>query len=206
MARKINDIDKFARIAREEMLKCNDKLVADDSIPVVLNPRLSRALARCGTTWNKDGLIKKQVIEVQKDYYFADKISDQQLIGTLIHEYLHSMFPRDGHEGNWKYWADYISSHSDYTITRVSEDIGFFRNDYSDFKYALVCPKCNMVLKLYKSTTKQILTPHRYSHSICNTPCEAQAITTELLENLDSPITLSKPKEELPHPEQLSLF
>lgn len=205
MTRNINDINKYARIAREEMLKCNEKLIADDLIPITLNPRLSRSLGRCGTSF-KNGYISTQRIEIQTAYYLSDKISDHHLIGTLIHEYLHSLFPRDHHEGHWKYWADYISSHSDYQITRISDDIGNYRTDYFNFKYALICPSCNKILKAYKSKAKQILHPHNYMHNSCHTICESQVITTEFLESLNSPVEVSKPKEKLPHPEQLSLF
>lgn len=204
MTRSINDLSKFARIAREEMLKCNEKLVVDDMIPVTLNPRLSRSLGRCGTSL-RNGCIVDQRIEIQTAYYLSDNISDHHLVGTLIHEYLHSLYPCDHHGGHWAYWADYISSHSDYKITRVSDDIGNYRTDYSKFKYALICPTCNQILQVYKSKSKQILYPHNYEHSSCHTICESKAITTEFLESLKSPIEVSKPKEKLPHPEQLSL-
>jgi hypothetical protein len=201
MTRTINDIQKFARIAREELLKCDENLIANDFIRVVLNPRLSRALARCRTEYDSLGYISNQVIEVQSDYYFSNKVSDHEIIGTLMHEFLHSLFPHDHHEGQWKKWADFISMHSDYKISRVSDDLGWYRNDYSDFKYAIVCPTCNKVLKLYKSKSKQVLHPHDYRHRPCHTLCESRLVTSELLESLNV-----KQKTKPVHPEQLSLF
>ena len=75
------------------------------------------------------------------------RYSTDSAVGTAIHELIHALYPLDGHTGRWKQTADYVTSHTKYTITRIetlSDEA--YNLLYEDSQYKLVCRHCGQVM------------------------------------------------------------
>lgn len=156
----------YASRARKVLLAYS--LIADEKIPVELNSRLVRAFGRCCFRQNQiTGVRTVKKIELQTSFYHS-KVSDTDIISTLIHEYLHSLFLYDGHQGNWKHYAEYITATSCYNITATSSFKEFDPYDNEEYKYELYCPQCGMVMKKYKKITGMASHPQDYNHRGCH--------------------------------------
>lgn len=200
MSRTIDDLQTFAEQARVFLLDYN--LVIDDNIQVVLNNRLSRALGRClYKNVEIDGMYHKIPfkVEIQTHYFLSDTITDHDIVQVLIHEFLHTLFPYDGHEGKWKKYANFISSSSQYTITRYTATPDNFDSKMKQRHYGLYCPHCQKVIQYYKVMSYAVRHPDLYVHTSCKTKLTAI--------NLDEFNTKDSDQNQEPvHPQQLSLF
>jgi len=65
---------------------------------------------------------------------------------TIIHELLHTVPGGHGHRGNWKRYAEYVSSNTNYNITRTtsSAEKGLAPRQINRlaYKYKAVCDSC----------------------------------------------------------------
>ena len=201
--RNYNDLIKLATEARQFL---NDEiwLVTCDDIPVFLNNRLSRAFAR--TLLTRNGLnLEPQAIDVQEKFFFSENVTDKDILETLIHEYLHTLFPNDGHTGNWKYWADYITNHSEYTIGRTKE-VENFNGRNTIYKYGVYCPKCGKFLGFYTRKSKVVSNSSHYIHKECGTALQAKSINFTESDVRYCLALNDKKKVHSEKPEQMSLF
>lgn len=95
-------------------------LHVDRRIPIDFRKKLSKP-----TYWAQCELAKDIAchyrVAFRWDYYFSD-VSDHDIVETLIHEYLHTLFFSDGHRGKWKKWANRISEDGVYIITTRNDE------------------------------------------------------------------------------------
>lgn len=198
-----HDLKIYAKKAREVL---NDfELYPDDDILVTFNNRLSRALGRCCYTHDYlTGLTVPRRIEIRTDCFLSVSVSDLDIMNILIHEYLHACFPYDGHNGQWLYWANVISNNSEYTIQKYSY---IDTSKFESYNYAAFCPKCNKILKGFKSKATMIKNASHYRHTVCNSCLVGLEYKQALLiENqYHAPIEIQK-DDSFSHSEQLSLF
>lgn len=160
-----SELKTLADMAMDEMKKYN--LYPYKYIPIELNSRLTRALGRCVYALNPlTGKRMTKKIELQTDFYFS-QVDDSAIISTLIHEYLHSIFPYDGHIGDWKKYADLISQTSEYEIKRVNHYDEFIQDKLTKYKYEVFCPVCGKVMRRYKTISGVAAHPQIYCHKGC---------------------------------------
>lgn len=194
------DLINFANKAREVLVQFG--LHADENIPVVLNNRLTRALGVCHYVYSYETFTKKATkIELQKAFYCCETVADNDILSTLIHEYLHAVFPYDNHGGKWKYYADLITANTEYKITIYSEPEGFDPYIMAN-KYELYCPKCGLVLRKYKKKTGMCAHPQNYMHRSCQTLLAVRTIPSKEIAPA-APVSASKEKTRLEKPIQL---
>lgn len=99
------------------------------------------------------------------------KFSRDQLMDTILHEYIHSLrcCVSCGHGGKWKEIADKINSNTDYNLSaNADEDQSNLFDEIFDSNhktvYHVICDNCGHDFKYYTSNANVVKHPERYSH------------------------------------------
>lgn len=111
--------------------------------------RCKKAYAYCKNRVRGNELISS---EISFSKYFVQGANEQQLFNTAVHEILHSVFPREGHKGEWKIAAERIMAlHNGLNIVRceniMNEDGKEILNACAPKRqvhksYVITCPDC----------------------------------------------------------------
>lgn len=139
-------------------------------MPVELNGRYTKSLGMCYYQCSNKYKKYAYKIGLMKKFYESEDITDHDVVEVLIHEYLHVLFPEDGHEGKWAYYAKVISNTSSYKITRRSKYKGF----EVPYKWMVYCPICGTQWKFarknyyVKNASHLIHSDCKEKGNICN--------------------------------------
>lgn len=99
------------------------------------------------------------------------KFTQQEIMNTIIHEYLHSLkcCLGESHYGKWKSLADSINNQTDYNI--VAEAEGEEASNFDDLYdsnhktiYHVICNNCGYEYKQYSASAGIVKNPENYSH------------------------------------------
>lgn len=210
------DLERLAKQARDIIHGYGYEVQED--IPVMLNSNFINVWGVCvykPTEYRKGS---KKVnrpqnitdrIELKRDFFECPTISEHDILEVLIHEYLHSVFPYDGHTGEWKKMANKITSDGVYKITRTSAYTNFDPTAVG-YKFTVYCPECGAKWD-YETSTDFTRHPWLYNHiskitsQECNGTLETIPYTPKLqLEENDTPIGLSNEKHNQDGGEQIS--
>lgn len=107
-----------------------------------------------------------------------DTVDDIATKTTIVHELLHTTPGGHGHRGKWKAYAEKVTCLLPYNITRVTsyEEKGIVDTRKPiDRKYAVHCPKCQLVWRRAKRT-KLIKHPHLFHCVLCGSSIQAGEI------------------------------
>lgn len=99
-----------------------------------------------------------------------DDADEYPVHNTMIHEMLHQMCPGDGHNGNWKRYAEKISTMTVYNITRCTnyDDWGVkLPSSDETAKYICKCKTCGVEVKRQKMSDF-VKHPENYRHRNCS--------------------------------------
>lgn len=140
---------EFIELIKKGIDVCNDL-----NIPISKNIlfKLCTGSTRLGYTFKKD---KYDIVFINKNIESSDEI-----INTTIHELLHTI-PNDGfkpHSGNWKKYADIVSTNTLYkiTVTDNSNDLDYKKSIKRNFVFVLYVAKVVM-LKLQKFIMEKLI-------------------------------------------------
>lgn len=139
----LDRLDQIIKEVKRDMNALN--IPFDDTVPIKINTRLSRALGRCCYRSGKAYVIELSTVIINSDV--------QELKNTIAHELLHSATIGDHHGGMWKYYADKMTRGSKYTITRLhdTEKLNYDAM-MSKYKYKTVCSGCGSEGRYTKKT------------------------------------------------------
>lgn len=135
----MKDLDFYTRYAKSILLSLNIPFV---DCPVSVNPRIKM--------WGKHWCTKNgnrtynHRIELNK-VLVLDSTSDDALMNTLLHEYLHSCPNCQCHTGMWKYYAKLVNDRYHYNIKRCtsSAEKGIAETVSANHNWSISCPNCN---------------------------------------------------------------
>ena len=103
------------------------------------------------------------------------KFSEDQLMNTVIHEYIHSLkcCTHCGHYGKWKEIADRINSSTDYDINiKADDEQANMFDDILDSNhktvYHIICNNCGSEQKFYTANADIVKHPDHYKHRCSN--------------------------------------
>lgn len=133
------------------------------SVPFFINKRTTKVLGSCHYIYVNHIKVADK-IEISKN--FMDTCAIQDVKNTICHELIHSAFPYAGHGGEWKYYANLMTtSMPEYTISRLSS-AKKIKEPTSGYK--ITCNKCGFT-SYYRSRTKaiKILTGEIKGHLTC---------------------------------------
>ena len=139
------------RLERLKILAINQcdecKIPIDKSAKVIINSRTTKRYGCCKK--KSDGF----VIEISK---FLFETTDEKILQTLLHEYIHTCKDCLDHKAKWKEYASVLNKKYGYSITRVNtrSEMGLPPRPKLEYKYILECsnPKCKMNVKRMKMT------------------------------------------------------
>jgi predicted SprT family Zn-dependent metalloprotease len=145
----MDTVEKKLQKLKEEAIKiCEDaKIPIDKTSKIKIN---TRAKKRYGLCSKKNGMY---TIEISK---FLFESTDEKIMQTILHEYLHTCKNCLNHGKQWKQYADILNKKHGYKISRTNSrtEMGLEDLNTSDFKYILRCsnPSCNVCVKRMKLT------------------------------------------------------
>lgn len=131
---------------KRDMLNAN--IPFDDTVPFIINSRLSRSLGRCH--FNRVyGAIKIDIAQI-----VIDCPDDMEIKNVICHELIHSarICLTYGHGGMWKIFANKMNqTNQNYHITTVHKDNTFGKHDEQQrigntkrYKFKVQCQHCDM--------------------------------------------------------------
>lgn len=139
---------RLQKLKEEAIKKCKEtNIPIDTTAQVKIN---TRAKKRYGVCRKRNG---KFIIEISK---FLFDSTDDKIIQTVLHEYLHTCKNCFDHGSQWKRYADILNKKYGYNISRTNSrtDMGLKSLEANDFKYILKCsnPNCDVCIKRMKLT------------------------------------------------------
>ena len=148
-------------------------------------PRLfiHKSVRNLGTCWshkNPDGTYH---ISILLSDYILD-CDDEKIRSVIVHEVGHMVAPGEHHGYLWHVRTNRLGAKWGYTASRLEKDeqlnaaMTAARKAVKslEYKYELVCPKCNKVCSQYKSMCTAVKYPSRWRHKTCKTPLISRAI------------------------------
>jgi predicted SprT family Zn-dependent metalloprotease len=107
---------------------------------------------------------------------------DKEVMDTIIHELLHTIPGGQCHTGNWKKYAEYVNSKTEFNIKRrTSEEEKGFKPTPFTYKYKLVCNNCGAT-SYYRKETRLIKNSGAGYRCTC-TKCHNKAFTAYTAED-----------------------
>ena len=132
----MKDLDFYTRYAKSILLSLNIPFV---DCSVSTNPRLTKNWGYC----HYNGCTKTYAITLNP-ILIDDTVSDDALMNTLLHEYLHTCPKCMRHTGMWKHYAELVNNRYHYNIKRCtsSAEKGI-EIETMKYNWAVACPNCN---------------------------------------------------------------
>lgn len=151
-------------------IKYAKSILEDLNIPyndcnVSVNTRLAKTWGICHHREWHNGTWKHHWIELNK-VLLLDTTSDDALMNTLLHEYLHTCPRCDNHKAVWQHYANMINSKYNYNIKRCtsSKEKGISVSD--NFKYTVSCDNCGAEYG-YSKHTKVVRIAEQHGSLTC---------------------------------------
>jgi predicted SprT family Zn-dependent metalloprotease len=128
----------------------------DDIAPytIEISKRFKRTYGRCKSFFNLYG--HSNSILQFADFLYGEN-NEEQLEEVIAHEFVHHLYPKDGHTGMFKVVAEQVKDY--YTITRFVDSESatvVMNNAKSSFKYVLVDKNTGNVVKGWKTRCKTV--------------------------------------------------
>lgn len=150
----------------------------------VANPNLY--LMQSTRSWGKQRRYNGHMVVALNEVFLKDT---RKAWGTIAHEIAHCCCPQGHHTWQWesranviyKAFLDQKGLPVDRHLSRITSnaEMGLempTKRCESEPKYALVCPKCGVVVSQYKTMCKAVEYPFRWLHSKCHTKLESHTI------------------------------
>ena len=136
----MKDLDFYTRYAKSILTSLNIPFV---DCTVSVNTRLNSVWGRCHHEYAYNHTTHR--IELNK-VLVTDTVSDDALMNTLLHEYLHTCPNCNNHGKQWKYYAQLINQKYHYNIKRTTScaEKGIVEEKKKP-RYTVTCPRCGSV-------------------------------------------------------------
>lgn len=171
-----NDLVKMLDQAKQIIsnLYGNEFIEENDTNPSIIFSTISRdKLGYCKIQMSRYNyqLIKTEIF-ISK---ILQKFSEDELMNTVIHEYIHSLkcCINSGHSGKWKEIAEKVNANTEYNISPKADDDeanmfdDIFDNNHKTI-YHVICNNCGAEEKFYTANADIVKHPDHYSHRCPN--------------------------------------
>lgn len=147
---KKDNLKMYIDFVLEILYSCN--IPIRKVVDITIKPKAStRTLGLC-TRVNR-GIFKIELNPV----LFQDNASEDIIIQTLLHEYIHTVDGCFNHGKQFKYYADIINRKYNYHISRTTDSSSFgVVIPKTEYKYEIWCNVCNRPVAYYKRRTSVV--------------------------------------------------